>query len=99
MLAVQSIKNCCMPQGIKEAAHLPPAVTEDPDVLSEEERRKLGIVRLPATLDEVYAALEEDTGEEVYPVHPCMLMCAWHTRQEFGLFAMHVPSCSICAPA
>ena len=53
-----------LPQGIKEGAKLPPPLTVDPDELSEEERRELGVGLLPATLDEAYATLEQDAGEK-----------------------------------
>ena len=49
-------------QGIEEAADLPPALTVDPHELSEAERSRLGVVKLPATLDEAFANLEADTG-------------------------------------
>ena len=60
-------------QGIKEGAELPPPLTVDPHDLSEAERKKLGVIRLPATLDEAFANLDADTGALLPGVVACML--------------------------
>ena len=49
-------------QGIEEGSKLPPPMNDDPALLPEEERARLGIAALPATLDEAHDSLERDTG-------------------------------------
>jgi len=46
--------------GVRRALPLPPACHDDPANLSEDQRRDLGIVPLPATLTEALKALESD---------------------------------------
>ena len=46
--------------GVRENLALPPACEADPADLSEEQRRAMGIVALPATLDEAIDAFEAD---------------------------------------
>jgi hypothetical protein len=47
----------------------------DPDSLSEQERSKLGVVRLPDTLEEAFANFEQDTGAREL-LHALLLCCA-----------------------
>lgn len=47
-------------EGIREALPQPPLVNRDPLELSEEERRAVGVERLPTSLEEALAALEAD---------------------------------------
>jgi glutamine synthetase len=47
--------------GVSEAATLPDPVDVDPGTLDEDDRRRLGIARLPTTLAEAVAAFESDT--------------------------------------
>jgi glutamine synthetase len=47
--------------GLRDHVPPPPMVNGDPAELSDDERQRLGVVRLPATLDEALAALEADT--------------------------------------
>jgi glutamine synthetase len=58
-LALGALIAACL-DGIERGIKAPEAVTIDPDVLSEEERERLGVHRLPQTLDEALLALEED---------------------------------------
>ena len=46
--------------GIRDKLPLPPNCDKDPAELTEAERKKLGIVELPSSLDEALAALDED---------------------------------------
>jgi len=46
--------------GITRGMNPPAAVTQDPSLLSEEERERVGAHRLPLTLDEALVALEQD---------------------------------------
>jgi glutamine synthetase len=46
--------------GIRDRLPLPPNCDKDPAELTEAERKKLGIVELPSSLDEALAALDED---------------------------------------
>ena len=46
--------------GIEHRLNPPEAVSVDPDLLSEEERERIGAARLPLTLDEALVALAED---------------------------------------
>jgi glutamine synthetase len=58
-LALGGLIAACL-DGIEHGIKPPEALTIDPDVLSEEERGRLGVHRLPLTLDEALVALEED---------------------------------------
>ena len=46
--------------GIRDKLPLPPNCDKDPAELSDAERKRLGIVELPSSLDEALAALDED---------------------------------------
>src|SRR6185295_19564828 len=46
--------------GVREKLPLPPAVDRDPGELSDDERKQLNIVALPATLNAALDALEAD---------------------------------------
>jgi glutamine synthetase len=58
-LALGALIAACL-DGIKRGLTPPEAMTVDPASLSEEERERLGVARLPLTLDEALVALEED---------------------------------------
>jgi glutamine synthetase len=58
-LALGALIAACL-DGIQRGIHPPEAVAVDPASLSEEERERLGASRLPVSLDEALAALEQD---------------------------------------
>jgi glutamine synthetase len=60
-LALGALIAACL-DGIDRGLMPPEAVTIDPALLAEEERERLGASRLPLTLDESLAALEQDTA-------------------------------------
>ena len=47
-------------EGLRRRAPTPPLIVGDPEEMSEEERRALGLVRLPTSLEAALAALEAD---------------------------------------
>ena len=58
-LALGALIAACL-DGIKRGLKPPAAITVDPATLSEEERERMSVARLPLTLDEALVALEED---------------------------------------
>jgi glutamine synthetase len=58
-LALGALIAACL-DGIKRGLKPPEAMTVDPATLAEEERERMGVARLPLTLDEALVALEED---------------------------------------
>ncbi|HSF30014.1 MAG TPA: glutamine synthetase family protein [Candidatus Tectomicrobia bacterium] len=58
-LALGAVIAACL-DGIERGLEPPEAVTLDPATLAEEERERLGVYRLPLTLEEALAALEQD---------------------------------------
>jgi glutamine synthetase len=59
-LALGAVIAACL-DGITRGLKPPAAMTVDPATLSEEERERMGVARLPLTLDEALLALEEDS--------------------------------------
>ncbi len=47
-------------EGLRERAATPPLIVGDPEEMSEDQRRALGLVRLPTSLEAALAALEAD---------------------------------------
>ena len=64
---------------------LPAQLTEDPTTMSEQERSKMGAVRLPDSLEKAFASFEEDTCE-------CLTCarCLAYCQQECMLHAQKV---------
>jgi glutamine synthetase len=58
-LALGGVIAACL-DGIEHSLKPPEAVSVDPALLAEEERERLGAMRLPLTLDEALVALEQD---------------------------------------
>jgi glutamine synthetase len=58
-LALGALIAACL-DGIKRGLKPPAAITVDPATLSEEERERMSVARLPLTLDEALVALDED---------------------------------------
>ena len=59
-------------QGIKEGSKLPPGMTEDPGKLSDEQLAKLGVTRLPGSVDEAHDRLNSDTCAQRKGLPRCM---------------------------
>jgi glutamine synthetase len=77
--------------GIEHRLTPPAAVTQDPAVLSEEERERLGAERLPLTLDEALVALDQDQvlqealGEPLAKEYLVVKRAEWDAFKDQGL--------------
>jgi glutamine synthetase len=77
--------------GIEHRLTPPAAVTQDPAVLSEEERERLGAQRLPLTLDEALVALAQDEvlqealGEPLAREYLVVKRAEWEAFKDQGL--------------
>jgi glutamine synthetase len=77
--------------GIEHRLTPPAAVTQDPAVLSEEERERLGAQRLPLTLDEALVALAQDEvlqealGEPLAREYLLVKRAEWEAFKDQGL--------------
>jgi glutamine synthetase len=89
-LALGAVIAACL-DGIERELEAPAAVSVDPAALSEEERERLGVHRLPLALDEALVALEQDKvltealGEPLAHEYLLVKRAEWEGFKDQGL--------------
>ncbi|MCB8839467.1 glutamine synthetase family protein [Aurantimonas sp. VKM B-3413] len=82
--------------GLRDGCAMPePTVEEDPEAMSEEARQARGIVRLPSSVDQAFAALEADETVKSFLPKPLLAAYLANKRAEFEIGRTWTPE-EIC---